>query len=99
MNYPSLSFKNQKLLRQLIKYGDKRLDFKNKDFPKYMESDIYELIKCGYFKCELPCGHARSFDNNWNFVGTITYEGRTYYRGRLKEHLRMLKNLICKVLH
>lgn len=93
IKYLALSFKNQKLLRKLRSYGDKKLDFKNCDFPDYKESDIYELIECGYFKCEFSKGHVRTFDDNWNFVGFITYKGHTYYRGRFIEYFKGLGQL------
>lgn len=54
MKYLALSFKNQKLLRELRNCGDKCLDFTNKNFPNYKEADIYELIECGYLRCEFP---------------------------------------------
>ena len=88
MKYLALSFKNQKLLRRLRGYKDVCLDIKNSDFPNYQEADIYELIECGYFRCEMPQGHVRTYDNNWNFVGFITYKGHTYYRGRFVEYIK-----------
>lgn len=91
MKYPALSFKNQKLLRKLRSYKDVRLDFKKCDFPKYQASDVYELIECGYFRCELNC--VRTHDNNWNFVGLVTYTGHTYYRGRFKEYFKSIGHL------
>lgn len=93
MKYLALSFKNQKLLRELRNCGDKRLDFTNKNFPNYKEADIYELIECGYLRCEFPKGHVRTYDDNWNFVGFITYKGHTYYRGRLKEYFKGIGQL------
>ena len=90
MKYLSLSFKNQKLLRELRKYGDRRLDLNNKDFPDYKESDIYELIECGYFRCEFLDGHARTCDDNWKFIGFVTYKGHTYIRGRIKEYIKSI---------
>ena len=90
MKYLALSFKNQKLVRKLRNYGDKQLNLKKCDFPYYKESDIYELIECGYFKCEFPKGHIRTFDDNWNFVGFVTYKGHTYYTGRFKEYCKRI---------
>ena len=69
------------------------LDFTNKNFPNYKEADIYELIECGYLRCEFPKGHVRTYDDNWNFVGYITYKGHTYYRGRLKEYFKGIGQL------
>lgn len=107
MKYLALSFKNQKLLNELSRHGDKRIDFTNKDFPYYKESDIYELIECGYFRCEFPKGHIRTQDDNWNFVGFVTYKGHTYYKGRFKEWIKRggqlggwiaLIKFVCKIL-
>ena len=88
MKYSPLSFKNQKLLRRIRAYKDVRLELKKCDFPSYQEADIYELIECGYFKCEIPQGHVRTYDDNWSFVGLVTYKGHTYYRGRFNEYLK-----------
>lgn len=93
MKYLALSFKNQKLLRKLSNCGDRCLSLKKQDFPDYKESDIYELIECGYFKCEFPKGHVRTFDDNWIFTGFVTYEGHTYYRGRFIEYFKSLGQL------
>ena len=88
MKYPSLSFKNQELLRHIRCYKDARLELKRCDFPNYQEADIYELIECGYFRCETSQGHIRTQDNNWSFVGFVTYKGHTYYRGRFNEYIK-----------
>lgn len=93
MNYVALSIKNQKLLKELRKYGDKYLELSNKDFPNYKESDIYELIECDYFRCEFPKGHIRTFDDNWKFIGFVTYKGHTYYKGRAQEYFKCFGQL------
>ena len=93
LKYPALSFKNQKLLRELRSCGDKQLNIKSDIFPDYKESDVYELIECGYLRCELPKGHARSFSDIWVFTGFITYTGHTYYRGRFKEYFKRIGQL------
>ena len=93
MKYPALSFKNQKLLRKLRSYGDKCLNFRNDTFPDYKESDVYELIECGYFRCKSPEGHVRTYSDTWNFVGFVTYKGYTYYRGRFKEYFKRIGQL------
>lgn len=93
MKYLALNNKNRKLLCKLSSYGDKCLNFTNKDFPDYKEADIYELIECGYLRCEFPQGHIRTFDDNWSFVGFITYKGHTYYRGRFIEYFKGLGQL------
>lgn len=85
MKYSPLSFKNRKLLHKLSNYGDVCLNITNKDFPNYKEADIYELIECGYLRCQFPEGHVRSYENNWKFVGFVTYAGHTYIKGRVKE--------------
>lgn len=93
MKYPALSFKNQKLLKKLRDYGDSQLVLTNDDYPTYKESDIYELIECGYLRCKLPEEHSRSFSDIWTFVGFITYTGHTYYRGRAKSYLKRIGHL------
>lgn len=93
MKYSALSIKNQRLLKQLSDYGDKRLNLKKCDFPNYKESDIYELIECDYFRCEFPEGHVRTWDDNWNFVGFVTYKGHTYLRGRIQEYFKWFGQL------
>ena len=93
MKYPALSFKNQKLLKELRKYGDMKLDFKNSDFPDYKEADIYEIIECGYFRCDPSKSHIRTFENNWDFVGFVTYKGHTYNKGRFKEYFKGIGQL------
>ena len=87
MRYPALSFKNQKLLRKLRTYGDVSLDLNSDNFPEYKESDAYELVENGYFRCELSKSHYRTGSNKWGFTGFVTHKGYTYYRGRFNEYL------------
>ena len=95
MKYEWISLKNRKLLKKLSKYGDVKLELRhdNPDLKKYCEADIYELIECGYFKCDFPTGHVRTFDNNWSFVGFLTYKGFHYDWGITMEIFKSFGSL------
>ena len=94
-NYEYLSWKNKKLLKYLSSFGDARLTLDNSD-PKlkgYKEADIYDLIDCGYFKCELPKGHGRTQEDNWRFVGFLTHKGFNYNWGRFNYYIKSIGSL------